>query len=49
VIATVIHENEMLGVNWLLHHPAHAFDDISTPVFDRELVIVILSHILKSM
>jgi len=42
-------ENEMLGVDWLPHQPSHAFDDISTPVFDRALVIVIPSHILESV
>ena len=41
--------NEMLGVRWLLHQPSHAFDDISTPVFDRALVIVIPFHILDSV
>jgi len=42
-------ENEMLGVRWLPHQPSHAFDDVSTPVFDRVLVIVIPFHILKSV
>jgi hypothetical protein len=42
-------ENEMLGIGWLLHQPSHAFHDVSTPVFDRALVIVIPSHILKSV
>jgi len=41
--------NEMLGVGWLLHRPSHAFDDVSTPVFDKALVIVIPSHILESV
>jgi hypothetical protein len=39
--------NEMLGVGWVRHQPSHAFDDGSTPVFDRPLVIVIPSHILE--
>jgi hypothetical protein len=39
----------MLGVGWLPHQPSHAFDDVSTAVFDRALVIVIPSHILKSV
>jgi hypothetical protein len=39
----------MLGVGWLPHQPSHAFDDVSTPVFDRALVIVIPFHILKSV
>jgi len=37
--------NEILGVGWLLHQPSHASDDVSTPVFDRALVIVIPSDI----
>jgi len=42
-------KNEMLGVGWLPHQPSHAFDDISTPEFDRALVIFIPSHILESV
>jgi len=42
-------EIEMLGVGWLLHQPSHAVDDVSTPVFDRALVIVILYHIPESV
>jgi hypothetical protein len=42
-------ENEMLGVGWLPHQPFHAFDDVSTPVFDRALVIVIPSPILEGV
>jgi hypothetical protein len=49
VIATLRGENEMLGRGWMPHQTSHDFDDISTPVFDRALVIVIPSHILKSM
>jgi hypothetical protein len=41
--------NEMLGVVWLPHQPSHAFEDVSTPLFDRPLVIVIPSHILESV
>ena len=41
--------NMLLGVGWLPHQPSHAFDDVSTPVFHRALVIVIPSHILESM
>jgi hypothetical protein len=40
---------EMLGIGWLPHQPSHAFDDVSTPVFDRLLVIVIPSHILQGV
>jgi len=45
--ATLRGENEMLGIGWMPHQPSHAFDDVSTPVFDRALVIVIPSHILE--
>ena len=41
--------NEMLGVGWPPHQPSRAFDDVSTPVFGRPLVIVIPSHILESV
>jgi hypothetical protein len=40
--------NAMLGVGSLPHHPSLAFVDVSTSVFDRVLVIAILSHILES-
>jgi len=49
VEATLKGVNEMLGVGWLPHQPSHGFDDVATPVFDRPLVIVILSHILESV
>ena len=39
----------MLGVGWLPDQPSHAFDDVSTPVFDSALVIVIPSHLLESV
>ena len=39
----------MLGVGWLPHQPSHACDDVSTPVYDMALVIVIPSHILQSV
>jgi hypothetical protein len=41
--------NEILHIGWLLHQPSYAFDDVSTPVFDRVLVIVIPSHILDTL
>jgi hypothetical protein len=41
--------NEILRVGWLPHHPSHAFDDVSIPVFDRALVMVIPSHILETV
>jgi len=46
VKATLRGINQMLGVRWLPHQPSHAFDDVSTPVFDSALVIVIPFHIL---
>jgi len=49
VKATLRGENDMLGIGWLPHQPSHALDDVSTPVFDRALVIVIPSHILESV
>jgi len=49
VKATLRGGNEMLSVGWLPRQPSHAFDDISTPGFDRALVIVIPSHILESV
>jgi hypothetical protein len=41
--------NGMLGIGWLAHQPSQTFDDVSTPVFGRTLVIVIPSHILGSV
>jgi hypothetical protein len=41
--------NEMLGVGWMPPEPSHAFDDVSTPVFDWTLVFVIPSHILEGV
>jgi len=49
VKATLRGVNMMLGIHWLPHQPSHAFDDVSTPVFDRALVIVIPFHILESV
>jgi hypothetical protein len=49
VKATLRGVNEMLGVGWLPHQQSHAFDDVSTPVFDRPLVIVIPSHCLEGV
>ena len=40
---------EMLGVSWLPHQLSHAFEDVSTPVFDKAFVIVIASHILDRL
>jgi hypothetical protein len=41
--------NKMLRIGWLLHQPFEAIDDDLAPVFDRPLVIVILSHVFKSV
>ena len=41
--------NEMLSVGCLPHQPSHAFDDVSTAVLDRPLVIVTPSHILEGV
>jgi len=49
VKATLRGDNEMLRVGGLQHQPSHGFDDVSTPVFDSALVIVIPSQILKSV
>jgi hypothetical protein len=49
VETTLMGVNKMLGICWLPHQPSHAFDDVSTPVFDRALVIAIPSHILQSV
>jgi hypothetical protein len=49
VKATLRALNEMLRVGWLTHQPSHAFDNISTSVFDRALVILIPSHILETV
>jgi hypothetical protein len=39
----------MLSALWVPHQPSKAFDDVSTAVFDRALVIVIPCHILYSV
>jgi len=49
VKATLRGVNVMLGLRWLPHQPSHSFDDVSTPVFDRALEIVIPFHILDSV
>jgi hypothetical protein len=49
VKATLWGVNEWLGICRLLHHPSHAFDDVSTPVFDRAWVVVSPFHILESV
>jgi hypothetical protein len=41
--------NDMVGIGWLPKQPCHAFDDVSTAVLNRPLVIVIPSHILGSV
>jgi hypothetical protein len=47
--ATLRGVKELLGIGWLPHQSSHGFDDVATPVFDRALVIVIPSHILRSI
>jgi hypothetical protein len=49
VEATLRGVNEMIRVGWLPHQPSQDFDDVSTPVFDRALVIVIPFHILEGV
>jgi hypothetical protein len=49
VKATLRGIHKMLGIRWLPHQPSHAFGDVSTPVFDRALVIVIPFHILDGV
>jgi hypothetical protein len=49
VKATLRVENKILGIGWMTHQPSYGFHVVSTPVFDRELVIVIPCHILKSV
>ena len=39
----------MLEIDWLPHQPSPGFDDVSTPVFDRALVIIIPFHIFESV
>ena len=41
--------NDMVSVGWLPQWLSHALNDVSTPVFDRVLVIVIPPGILKSV
>jgi hypothetical protein len=41
--------NEILSLGWLGHQPSNAFDDVSTPVFDRALEIVTPSDTLESV
>jgi len=47
--ATPMGVEKMLGVGLLRHQLSHAFDDVSTAVFDRALVIFISSHIIESV
>jgi len=49
VKATLRGVNQMLCIGWLPHQPSHTYDDVSTPVFDMPLVIVIPSQILESV
>jgi len=47
--ATLRGVTEMLSIGWLPHQQSHAFDDVSTPVVVRALVIAIPSHIVNSV
>jgi hypothetical protein len=49
VKATLRDKNVMLGVGSLLCQPSDTIDHVSSPSFDRALVIVNPSHILKSV
>ena len=49
VKATLRGVNTMLSERWLPHQPSHAFDDVSSPVFDRALVIVIPFYMVESV
>jgi hypothetical protein len=49
VTATLRGENEMLGIGWLTHQPSQPYDDVSTLVFDKSLVIIFPSHVLESV
>ena len=49
VEATLRGVDEMLSIGRLPHQASHAFDDVSTAVFHRVLVIVIPSHMLESV
>jgi len=49
VKATLRGAKKMIGVGWLPHQPSHAFSDVSSPVFDMALAIVIPSDILESV
>jgi len=40
---------EMFGVGWPRHQPSPAFYDVSTPGFDRTLMVLFLWHILESV
>jgi hypothetical protein len=47
--ATLSGVSNMLSICWLQQQPCHAFDDVSTAVFERVLVIAIPIHILESV
>jgi len=47
--ATMSGETVMIDVSWPPYQPSHSADDVSTPVFDWELGIVFLTHILVSV
>jgi len=47
VTATLRGVNAVFSVGWVSHQPSHAFHDVSSPLFDSTLVIVIPFHILQ--
>jgi hypothetical protein len=49
VKGTLRGEKVVFSGSWLPDRPSPTVDNVSTPVFDRPLVIVIPSHILKSV
>jgi len=49
VQATLMGENEMLGVGCLQKQPSQAFDDVRTPVYAMVLLIVNAYHIFQSV
>ena len=39
----------ILGVGWLPHQQSDSVHDVSTPIFDTALVIIIECHIIESV
>ena len=49
VKATLRGAHQRLSIRWLLHQPSDAFDDFSTPAFNKAFVMVISTHNVKSV